>query len=801
VNFINPFHFVPLIKPVAASTLPDVQQSLTGKAVRGATKDVPQLLHDRYVASNAAAKDAEFFSGRIICQLTTASPCVFGNEHQAIPLSSKDKTTRVDNFSISGFAAIAGTSLKGMLSSVAEVASGSALRVLNNRVMSIRSSMRESRSALGMVFGNKGERRILPLTFPTFQFDWDTGQYMPTDGSANSVWDALRTARGKLGADLTPIYIERSPANRDCSFHHGFPVAAIPAASYDEIKWNAGRPADSQTLHKIEKRRDRERPSLLRPYRHDPDKNKLPRVEVYDSTKKQCLGIVRYLEDPDAEGHASSTFALFIRIPAEWNDNGKFAFDKVDPSLLVPAEAACASFDAIVADEFSSAPGDGDKVSCTELVGQKPFKLPRKKGDKPGNPGLRQGDLVFFRPRSSTEIESVSISGIWREGVRWMWGPKTGVPDLLDDPEHRPMNANREFVTLAEMLFGWVNDVSAQDGDAAECESPLPAYKGRVRISDALSDVLLDAAQLKNGSPHATWPDGVRDCFPLKILASPKPPCPEFYLLDTSMRGSKSIRQDFIKNGAIKIQGTKYYLVHPDTWEKNAIQHWKTQFEAKDLKQKCFVRPIESGIKFWFHIDFENLSADELGLLCYCLHPCDEFVHRCGFGKPLGLGAVTLAPVAIAYVDRVARYRTDGIRLGRTKRFAHVVGTKKLLDAIPKHIRDYAGLANQSASFPDLHDTGEEGDSDRRPKGVEALARRFQRKIPTQHQVLKVVGSKPEDGVPIQYPPGDGPEAKIYKWFVGNRKDSAGRDLQGEVKQVLTSLTPETTSIPELDED
>lgn len=802
-TFLNPFHFVPPAKPVAPSSVADVQQSLAGNPEPGASyiPALPHLLHDRYESGTPGADPSGCYSGRIRCRLTTRSPCVFGNEHQPVTLDDGTTTARIDNFSINGLAAIAGTTLKGMLSTVAEVASGSALRVLNNRVLSLRSSMKQAKSALGMVLGQKGNRKILPLTFPTFRFE--RNQYVPTDGTDNAVWEAFRAARIRLGlpADLTPIYLQRSPANRAFCFHRGFAVAAVPAASYDEIRWHGGQPAQKQTPKKIVNRH-----GVLRPYRHADDDRHFPQVESLDPARRQYCGIVRYLQDKREPGDKSSDFALFIRIPDQWHASGRFAFDRVNPALLVPAEAACARFDAIVADKFSSAPGGKDKFSCTELVGQAPFKLPRKKGEQPGNPGLQQGDLVYFRPASATEVESVSISGIWREGVRWMWNPETGKPDLLDSPERRPMNAQRQIVTLAEKLFGWVDDVSREQDDAKDSEPPLPAYKGRVRISDGLSTVMLedsspganDGAQLKNTAAQRGVSAAVRQYFPLKILASPKPPCPEFYLVDTAAPGSKKIRPDFINSGAVQIQGTKYYLVHRQTWDEDAVAHWQTSFDGQELNQKCFVRPLKRQTSFWFHIDFENLTADELELLCYCLHPSDNFVHRCGFAKPLGLGAVTLTSIAIAYVDRQARYRREPILLGRAKRFAHTVGSRNELDAIPPTIRDYAGWQAAAAEFRSADD----GSDDACPGGVVDLARRFQAKIPEQHQILMLVGGQPDGDAEVDYPPGRGPEDKIYEWFVQNRQDAHGKekkgDQEGEVNQVLTPLNSHMTRIPRL---
>ena len=65
-----------------------------------------------------------------------------------------------------------------------------------------------------------------------------------------------------------------------------------------------------------------------------------------------------------------------------------------------------------------------------------------------------------------------------------------------------------------------------------------------------------------------------------------------------------------------------------------------------------------------------------------------------------------------------------------------------------------------------------------------------------------LVGSRPDDGAEVDYPPGHGPEEKIYEWFVHNRQDARGKekkgDQEGEVNQVLAPLTAQSKRIPRL---
>jgi len=66
-------------------------------------------------------------------------------------------------------------------------------------------------------------------------------------------------------------------------------------------------------------------------------------------------------------------------------------------------------------------------------------------------------------------------------------------------------------------------------------------------------------------------------------------------------------------------------------------------------------------LPFYFHIDFENLSKRELGLICYSLAPASDFHHKIGMGKPLGLGTIRIEPVGIFFVDRQKRYGADSV--------------------------------------------------------------------------------------------------------------------------------------------
>ena len=113
------------------------------------------------------------------------------------------------------------------------------------------------------------------------------------------------------------------------------------------------------------------------------------------------------------------------------------------------------------------------------------------------------------------------------------------------------------------------------------------------------------------------------------------------------------IKKADLKLGEHKPQGRKMYLHR----YKGDAQPWET----KDVKQKTKINPIIKGTEFFFHLDFNNLNEWELGMLFYALRPTDEFRHKLGMGKSIGLGTVRIDPVGLFLVDRKKRYGSNDI--------------------------------------------------------------------------------------------------------------------------------------------
>jgi hypothetical protein len=239
----------------------------------------------------------------------------------------------------------------------------------------------------------------------------------------------------------------------------------------------------------------------------------------------------------------------------------------------------------------------------------------------------------------------------------------------------------------------------------------------------------------------------------LKILSSPKPPCPAMYF-------HRENGTDLVQKHDLEItdkpNGRKVYL-HQD----KAAKSWVTKDNKKDKKQKSAIRPLDpEGCKtigggFWFHIDFDNLSEAELDLLCFALTPTPEFRHKLGMGKPIGLGTVHIQPTAILGIARQQRYAM-GVNLFGDGRYHN---TWQADTPLPSrwYARESTGLAGSDLSL------------DPRARAERHAARL----TPAMRNAIRLTGEperlKPR--VPVHYPlslgqPDD--EAENFQWFVAN---------------------------------
>jgi hypothetical protein len=158
--FHNPYHFVPVKTGSRSDDLP-VSDFESGK--------VGQVTHDRFVSKAGLDSQAEpVYSGRLICRLVTEDPIVIGAQRED---SQEGSPARVSPFELSGRPAIPASTLRGLISSIAETASNSALRILEDRPFSYRERMEESLPALGIIVqetdrDGKEILKLRPLSLP-----------------------------------------------------------------------------------------------------------------------------------------------------------------------------------------------------------------------------------------------------------------------------------------------------------------------------------------------------------------------------------------------------------------------------------------------------------------------------------------------------------------------------------------------------------------------------------------------------------------------------------------------------------
>ncbi len=391
--------------------------------------------------------------------------------------------------------------------------------------------------------------------------------------------------------------------------------------------------------------------------------------------------------------------------------------------------------------------------------GETPFHLRGAKWD--AVPDLKPGDLVCFtlKPDAQRTADHIAISSIWRKDAKTADHYFSAL-----DPELLPFNPTRTTITLAEQLFGFVEmrEEKRKRGERkpgvepGEGGNPVLALAGRLRCS---------AGRL---------PDG-KDVKPvnrviLKILASPKPPSPALYFAGRTGTGGHLLKKEFADhtNGMPVPQGRKFY-VHD---KLNQLARHETANASENANQKNSVRPLPKDTAFYFHIDFDNLSETELALLCYAVRPTENFRHKLGMGRPLGLGKVRLDPVGLFLVHRTARYGHDELN---TRRY-------------------HAGWVSEPpATWPERYELEKAAPATGGPSPHD-LRELFRTEMDADiRHALELLGDPNATMAPVQYPNTTAGESEAFRWWVAN-----DRNPEPDVRQSLDPISPQTHSLPTL---
>lgn len=706
-DFHNPYNFIPV----------------TGKVKHN--KDT-QVAYDDIAAANTHIRhdiwQAGKHSGRLLVRLQLKTPTVVGGQHE----ERENETTLVKPYEREGNIAIPGNSLRGMIGSVAETLSQSALRVLEKRSYSVRKPVDQGLSAVGMLRKGKGETEFelqplsLPLgdsyfTKPIWQRIFDERRikdYLPAyvDGYEKN------TCRNPPEPKLTEdSFLETHPNN--ATFLGRRTDTYVPKFHYARLNQDETKIGRFLTAHKIHKNNNVD------------DIITAGEFAALTLNQKQHYtpGMLRILGIEGRELHIPFTKSHELFIPAL----------KALPNLPVPDEVV-ACFRTIAKERNEETKEQHKKdPRKTPLL---PFAL---KGYNSWE--LESGQLVFFdieENNGKIEVSEISFSAIWRkpvEGDSHDFFQKIDA-NLRNPSNLLPWNPSRNNLTPAECLFGVVESEKRADAKQAL------ALASRVRFSDGI------ALAKVNTHPEVT----------LKILSSPKPPSPAMYFHPEGKSKVTNSKERYVsKTNLNTIQhrpnGRKVYLHHhPDAVNK---AFWKTQKPSEDKQQKMACQPMEAGQSFYFHIDFDNLSTAELSLLIHSIAPSEQFQHRLGLGKPLGLGSVKLDIIGLFLIDRQQRYSLDGFY--ETSRYHQVLQGSQTDDAwqtlYPLEYQAWQQIEKTTLADSTICQNAELID------GITL-------------DLLNTVGdpSKLKPNTPVEPPmtlQQNDPEQETFKWFVENDKE------------------------------
>ncbi|MBK6716199.1 MAG: hypothetical protein IPG57_14175 [Burkholderiales bacterium] len=381
----------------------------------------------------------------------------------------------------------------------------------------------------------------------------------------------------------------------------------------------------------------------------------------------------------------------------------------------------------------------------------------------------KHNDLVYFRPATGgLSIAEISYSNLWRRSLEHSTaeflaqtnGARADAP-LLSDPT-RPV----ERLSPSELLFGTVqlrplrSDAQRLPPGNASDHNPILARMGKLRFTAALpSD-----GRAPRCEPEVT----------LKILSSPKPPSPAMYFRrrgnPAGATAAPTKAELWFKPQDHQWQGRKAYLhalrdadrrVRPlnslGQPDPAGRPPWASHHPAdpQTVEQKVRITPLSAGNGFDFSVRFANLSGAELESLCAALHPTENFEHKIGMGKPIGLGSVKIQFTGLKLTDRATRYRQ----------------TDFSAPASPSMAGDSTTVAHSCAQ---THMT------------------RLQKTDPAVVRALQLIGDPGQVRYPVHYPqnhppkPGADAETKNYEWFVDNDRVTA--EFPRTTRQSLETL-------------
>ena len=229
--------------------------------------------------------------------------------------------------------------------------------------------------------------------------------------------------------------------------------------------------------------------------------------------------------------------------------------------------------------------------------------------------------------------------------------------------------------------------------------------------------------------------------------------------------GRPLLKSDLAPGVAIP-QGRKFYLHHRR--HDIGAHCWETKNQKRKEMKTC-VQPLKERTVFFFHVDFDNLTDEELGLLLYSLRPTTTFRHKLGMGKAIGLGSVRIDVAGVFLINRQQRYSADEIFSGR--RYHQVSVEARLLDHETGRQRYARELADANAAAK---------------LEIAPLRAAFQ-PDPAAQRAIELIGNPNAVTHPVHTPLAasqQDPEEETFKWFV----DHGGQRCLQPIRQGDTTL-------------
>ena len=584
-GFHNPYHFVPINKPDA--------DRWPHKLALDA-----ESYHSHGFYRNQAGDD-KLYHGRIICRLETETPTFIG--------AGKEEGTepaQINNYKLNNAIAIPATSLRGMISSLAEAASNSAMRVLDNGLLSYRKTAGNALRKIGMVVKSNDKYSIIPMT--------DTNSTI-----------SLNDAYG--GTDMAEFIEKQQSWSPKYNIVFYLPENEnnghiVPQECFAE----GMRPGILRILGKVGRTKELEN-----------KKNELfiPVSLDYIDVKTNQLDLEKFKQDKAAKEVPDEVLMRYIDLADQ-----RSRTQKNDKDLK--EDVACQSHKWLPFHlKGATREYDSEEMIC---------KLP-----------VKENDLIFYNEERG-KITEIAFSSIWRGRVETDDGQEDSVYNFIPKAL-LPFNKNRSTISPAEFLFGFV-EVNEKTGE--QLSQDTLAFAGKVRVGAGImpkyssdDDVLMEALPLKALlSPKPPSPafyfkpesgSGYIQKHELKSAVH-RIKGRKYYL--HALRNDQSVSK-LTKNG----NPSEEYGEFP----------WMTHDDTQNTQIKSTTRTIREGQAFYFDLDFNNLTEWEMGLLCYALRPTESFRHRIGMGKPIGLGSVKIDILALQTIDRYQRYATDDLNAQR----------------------------------------------------------------------------------------------------------------------------------------